>query len=1221
MCFLASSIVYGKVKIDKTGEFNNVAPNAGLSATVVHPKKLDIVLMTDYTGTKKSTLLNDVNSTIVKLFNKNVDAQLHIEDSNNTIRTGEAYYGQEYDGSPAIIDEYSGILNGGTSNTTKVNIEYSSSTAYKRKLTTGYGTVIWNNNDTVSFAWNNSDDYVNHVGEAPTGGGILWDGSLGKVKQIGVSKHAVYILTTDNRLFMSGNAMQMAASFPNSWSRQDSPYTGMRQVLIGVKDIKSNYNGIAALMMDETVKYSGNIGAVKQYGDYGMVDYEKVMSVETDISSSVFMYSQESFVVTKGFVTLPGMNGITRIQIGQLSVIGMNDNTGQVYGIGFNQGQFGWTDPYYMPWTGPYNYNKYVYLPQQPTARLIPMLDARKIKDLYMYGVYTKVIEKDNSIWKLKGGGFTTRTYWQYMYSWCDHVFHSIEPGSYTKVGNLASDELFEIDMIPQFTRTKSVSETTEYRTFSGYVWFNDQLEHHDFRFGDTTALTVRKDGTAYYKYYSNVGIVTTREVPQYYNGIVPLQALNTEDVDGKGYRQGADKLVIYISDNTNTDYLSNTFGGYYPFTGLTQSYLSFLSQNNFGAYVVTPSSILDYVESKFSKQEISLRQVVNSSQDGRIYDTGNYAQALADILAKYSNNEENLNNYVIVDEDIVKYSTQFIDREKDIKNDERWMYTHNPSVFKNNSGTIDTNNLWMDNPITAFTKVGEYITTYQAQDNPTQNKNFDNYNLWSNQTEQLKIIAHRRPIANFTAKIPRAILTPINVAINFNNGNGISTSYNSLCNIQSNSNGTVSLNGTSGGATNQASATISINVPEGVTNAQLKLSLTGSLFSFKLDGGLIETRNDFSIPITAGIHTLTLDTQYNPSYRDSDGDRYPAEYGYFKLNNLQLTYDTHTWVNGSAADYINGQANITYNNTSYDIDHTDVNDFQRTLNVYPDKGIQKEEWKWIDVTPGNNTATWQSGKLIKYTKNRVYQLSLRVQDVEGAWSDPYIVTIGDNILEKNNPPIARFQLQKLAMTKNEVNIITDLSYDPDMDTLAEWRWRLLDGNGILIRDYGGTKPNLSTLDKGIYKLELSVRDNPVIPPTMWSDSFSLDFEITDNLKLTASLTPNPSKRGQKVTITGVTDGFAKDLTFYFPFDITSLDDKTIFPIYKAITVEEHHVDSIDYYLPLNTPYTIDNNGNRLRAPYIITVVASKDGGETKSVDLELDVQGNIYSGIKTELK
>lgn len=1188
VCFLVSTIAYGKSNEDKTGELINVAPNASLSATVIHPKKLDIVLMTDYTGTKKSSLLTDVNKTISNLFSSNVDAKLYVEDTSNPEVSGHTYYEQEYDGAPTRYDDFESSGGNKSLPSTRVNTS-------ERILTNEYGVLKWYYDNTISFTWNyyqrGENIYVTGKckrGEAPIEGGILTDAPR-NIAKIGLSKHAVYILTDSNNLYMSGDATAMTPGYSDG-----TPYTGMRCVLTGVKDIKTNLYGIAVLKTDGTVYYAGNVGlVVQQYGQGTL--FTSTMDVSTKSESR---FGEMPYLVTQGFQQIPGMNNITRIQLGNKSIIGLNDNTGDVYGIGYSAGQFGWTDPYFQRCTNSYWDPTFAAMPTRYTKK-IPLLNARNIKNLYMYGIYTEVIQKDNTIWRLEGGGFTTYATPSGMYTGMYREYYSQEPGKYTKIGTLTSNELLRIDTTARYELNETI--TDNYIQHAG-LYVNAFYTKYSYNIKGTYTQSINK---------TSVGLVNS------------IKSLNTNDVMDRNYRIGSDKIILYVSDSESTNFSKETFGNYYPMTGLTQNFMFFLNKSNFASYVVSPSSMLNYIENIYTKQEVSLRQLINSSLDGHLYDKGNYAQALKDIEARYSNNKEALNKYVIVNEDLLQYNTQFIDRENDIKKAERWMYSHEPSIFKNNTGTISTNNQWLDNPITMFEKVGLYGITYQAQDDPTQDSNFDNYNNWSNQTDQLEVIAHRRPIAKFTAKIPKEIVTSTNLVENFDDKHEIEVSYNSYCTIQNNGiGGSKALNGKSQGTSELSSATISINVPVGVTNALLSISLSGVLYTVKLDDITLESLNSYNdlISLTPGTHTLKIDTGFKSGYKWDD-QYFPPEYGSFVLDNLNLTYDNHTWINGNASDYVDGKSNITYNNTSYDIDHTEISDNKMTLNsILPDKGIAQEEWHWVDVTPGF-TGTWQLGQLDKYTKNHIYLISLKVKDIEGAWSDPYIVVLGDSILETNNPPIAKFSLEKLKIVKGEGNTITDLSYDPDMDDLAEWHWRLLDANNVLIKDYGSTKPNLSSLNIGNYKLELTVRDNPLIPPTMWSAPYTLSFEVTEELlNLTASLTPNPAKRGQMITITAITDGFAQDLTFYFPTEITSIDTKTTFPIYKTIKVENHHVEKLEYYLPLQTPYTLDENSYRLRTPYIITVQTSKNG-KTKKVDLQLDVMGNIYNGIKTELR
>lgn len=121
------------------------------------------------------------------------------------------------------------------------------------------------------------------------------------------------------------------------------------------------------------------------------------------------------------------------------------------------------------------------------------------------------------------------------------------------------------------------------------------------------------------------------------------------------------------------------------------------------------------------------------------------------------------------------------------------------------------------------------------------------------------------------------------------------------------------------------------------------------------------------------------------------------------------------------------------------------------------------------------------------------------------------------------------------------------------------------------------------------------------------------------SITVAASLSPNPAKQGQKITFKVDTTGFAKFITIYFPNEIWTLDTST--PIITQIPEQASRTDTITYYLPMSTPKTIDDSGNRIVPAYIIQVKGEKADGTFKVVNLLLDVKGSILDGIKTEIK
>lgn len=170
---------------------------------------------------------------------------------------------------------------------------------------------------------------------------------------------------------------------------------------------------------------------------------------------------------------------------------------------------------------------------------------------------------------------------------------------------------------------------------------------------------------------------------------------------------------------------------------------------------------------------------------------------------------------------------------------------------------------------------------------------------------------------------------------------------------------------------------------------------------------------------------------------------------------------------------------NISYTDTSYDLDHTSR----------ADKGIVAREWSWKEV--GANT--WNSGKLTSGSTTKEYLVKLRVRDMDGennlgVWSDDEIVLITNNPM----PPIAQFSLSQSTIPLGTALSVTDSSYDPNGDPIVEWRWKLTktsgSGTGSWNFNYGSSF-NINTFKNslnsrinaqgiGDYRLELQVRDN-----------------------------------------------------------------------------------------------------------------------------------------------
>ncbi|MBC8059571.1 MAG: hypothetical protein H7Y18_02790, partial [Clostridiaceae bacterium] len=124
-------------------------------------------------------------------------------------------------------------------------------------------------------------------------------------------------------------------------------------------------------------------------------------------------------------------------------------------------------------------------------------------------------------------------------------------------------------------------------------------------------------------------------------------------------------------------------------------------------------------------------------------------------MLSKILSKNYLINNYVNQGE-----SVSYIDSYKDIENDPimetKWKYVHDPNVFENNSGLIDSNDTYIDKPINIFDKIGAYGITLKARDNPFGVTDYlDAFRKWSDETELSKaIVVQRRPIAKLDVKL-----------------------------------------------------------------------------------------------------------------------------------------------------------------------------------------------------------------------------------------------------------------------------------------------------------------------------------------------------------------------------------------------------------------------------------------------------------------------------------
>lgn len=207
-----------------------------------------------------------------------------------------------------------------------------------------------------------------------------------------------------------------------------------------------------------------------------------------------------------------------------------------------------------------------------------------------------------------------------------------------------------------------------------------------------------------------------------------------------------------------------------------------------------------------------------------------------------------------------------------------------------------------------------------------------------------------------------------------------------------------------------------------------------------------------------------------------------------------------------------NGNGTFTiraYDGGSYDPDHSVTRS---------DKGIVAREWRWREAT----STVWTTGQMNKADclPDKSYITQLRVKDVEGVWSDYATITI-----DNNNPPAALFTIDKPLIATGEYLKVKDRSYPQSFSSIVKWHWivKKLNADGSVpssnIQNAQFANSNTGTgslagYDKNVkysystpgkYRIYLRVKDSnglwsdggtDSLTPVDLSKYYSLDFEV-----------------------------------------------------------------------------------------------------------------------------
>lgn len=146
------------------------------------------------------------------------------------------------------------------------------------------------------------------------------------------------------------------------------------------------------------------------------------------------------------------------------------------------------------------------------------------------------------------------------------------------------------------------------------------------------------------------------------------------------------------------------------------------------------------------------------------------------------------------------------------------------------------------------------------------------------------------------------------------------------------------------------------------------------------------------------------------------------------------------------------------------------VTDFSEDLDHHSraDKGIVEREWKIRE----KDTTEWNIIEIdsVWLAKNKIYELSMAVKDVEGSWSEPFTVEIST---EEDSPPVADFYVKPTIIAGDDLGFV-DLSYSPIGLEIVHRNLQYSFNGGSWVND---TIPPDTKTTAGTYEFKLYVED------------------------------------------------------------------------------------------------------------------------------------------------
>ncbi|RJX40925.1 hypothetical protein D3P09_02600 [Paenibacillus pinisoli] len=271
------------------------------------------------------------------------------------------------------------------------------------------------------------------------------------------------------------------------------------------------------------------------------------------------------------------------------------------------------------------------------------------------------------------------------------------------------------------------------------------------------------------------------------------------------------------------------------------------------------------------------------------------------------------------------------------------------------------------------------------------------------------------------------------------------------------------------------------------------------------------------------GMYEIVAQAQDNPSANPQFD-----EYRQWSRDSLsRMVVYVHRAPVADLKAIVDQSRKLTVTDLSYDLDRYS----------YPDRGIIQKIWKWKRV----DDAIWTEGKAPSVLEpNTDYLISLRVKDLDGAWSPETIRFVSTNPF--NRPPVALFTIDNKTISLTGDATFTDQSYDPDNDPIGQRVWTVRKDNvqlyqgankpsGELIKQYAAQQ-GLPALGK--YSISLRVQDIPRIADPLWSNMYTdfldivnyppiaqfdpLEQTYRDDLNMAINRTVNPDQDGDPVS-------------------------------------------------------------------------------------------------------